>query len=333
MKKSPNFDGKKFINPVETSKDWKFFPVLKSWLFGKEDRKPERELPFHKLDSSTFDVDFKQGLRIIWMGHSSVLVEIEGCRILIDPVWSERCSPSNLIGPKRFHPVPISLKKLPKLDAVLISHDHYDHLEKAAVTELSKSGVHFFMPLGVGAHFEKWNIKVSQLTEMDWWDVVRLKDGILKIVATPARHFSGRNPFRGSDSTFWVSWVIIGIKHRVFFSGDTGYFSGLKEIGDKFGPFDFTLIKIGAYGKYWPDMHLNPEETVVAHQDLRGRILLPIHWGTYNLAFHNWYDPPERLIKALQNKDLKCVIPIPGQIVSVDDLPEIDFWWRKYMKH
>jgi L-ascorbate metabolism protein UlaG (beta-lactamase superfamily) len=331
MKQSPNFDGKVFINPIETNLSFNFgayYEMTKKWLFGKEIREPKGMIPIVQLDSTSFKTDSSESLRITWMGHSSVLIEIDGKRILTDPIWSERCSPSSLAGPKRFHPVPIELGQLPQLDAVLISHDHADHLDKHAVCTLAETGVKFFVPLGVAAHLNKWGIDSRQIVLFDWWDSYDLDDSGFQLIATPARHFSGRRIFSGYNSTLWVSWVIVGPKHRVFFSGDTGAFPGLAEIGEKFGPFNLTMIKSGAYSDLWPDIHLNPEQTVKAHLALRGNVLLPIHWGTFNLAFHDWFEPPNRLLAAASEKNVQCIIPRPGQIVSFSNLPPVERWWE-----
>ncbi|MCP4582988.1 MAG: hypothetical protein GY839_15375 [candidate division Zixibacteria bacterium] len=333
MKRSPNFDGEKFINPVETSTSWdfgQFLTMVKRSFFGKEERSPKKQIDIVELDSSSFDGYSSHDLRVTWMGHSSIFLEIDGFRLLIDPVWSKRCSPSSLGGPERFHPTPIALDGLPELDAVLISHDHYDHLDKDAVCRLAETGVRFIIPLGVGAHLERWGIDQSQFTEMDWWDSGSPNNSNLTITATPARHFSGRGLFIGANNTLWLSWAIIGPKHRVFFSGDTGEFPGLAEIGDKFGPFDLTMIKCGAYDPLWPDIHLNPEQAVQAHLTLKGEILLPIHWGTFNLAFHDWFEPPERIWRAAELHQVKAIFPRPGQIVSIADPPTVDYWWREY---
>ncbi len=332
MKQSPNFDGKVFINPIETNMSFGFgayYKMTKKWFFGKEIREPKEPLPIVQLDGTSFNPVLSDGLRVTWMGHSSVLIEIDGKRILTDPVWSERCSPSTLAGPKRFHPVPIELEQLPQLDAVLISHDHFDHLDKNAVCKLAETGVTFFVPLGVGAHLNKWEIDSQQIVLFDWWDSYVLDSGF-RLIATPARHFSGRRIFGGYNSTLWATWVIAGPKRRVFFSGDTGEFPGLAEIGEKFGPFDLTMIKSGAYNELWPDIHLNPEQAVKAHLALRGELLMPIHWGTFNLAFHDWFEPPNRLLAAALEKNIQCIIPKPGQIVSLSYPPPIEPWWEEF---
>jgi L-ascorbate metabolism protein UlaG (beta-lactamase superfamily) len=206
------------------------------------------------------------GLRATWIGWASVLVEIDGRTVLTDPVWSERCSPSTLVGPKRFHPPPIAIDELPPIDLVLISHDHYDHLDMPTVQTLAARGSHFAVPLGVGAHLEHWNIPASQIHELDWNETFRLHD--LTITATPARHYSGRNPMFG-DETLWASWVAAGPRHKIFFSGDSGYSPSFAIIGAHHGPFDLALIKIGASDPTWSEVHMNPEEAVQAALDLR----------------------------------------------------------------
>ncbi len=333
MKQSPNFDGKTFMNPVETNMKWgigDFYTMLKRWILIKGNREPKEPLPVVvQLDSTSFAADITDSLRAIWIGHSSVLIEIDGKRILTDPVWSERCSPSTLFGPKRFFPAPIPLKQLPPLDAVLISHDHYDHLDKNAVCTLAKTGVEFFVPLGVGAHLEKWGIDNNQIIIFDWWDSYDLDDNF-RLIAAPARHFSGRSMFGGFNRTLWVSWVIAGPKHRVFFSGDTGEFGELAEIGEKYGPFDLDLIKIGAYSELWPDIHLMPEQAVKIHSMLKADLLMPIHWGTFRLAFHDWFEPPNRLLAAAAEKGVRCIIPRPGQMVSFSKPPPVERWWEEY---
>ena len=248
--------------------------------------------------------------------------------IVTDPVWSKRCSPSSLTGPVRFHAPPIALGALPKLDAVVISHDHYDHLDMHAVRALAETGVRFFMPLGVGAHFEAWGIEASQIVELDWWDRAQAGGDEVELVATPGRHFSGRGLSVGSNVTQWACFAIVGPEHRVFFSGDTGAFPGFAEIGDRLGPFDATLIKIGAYAEDWPDIHLNPEQAVQAHQALGGRLLLPVHWGTFNLAYHAWNEPPERLLRAASKAGVSLALPRPGQMVEPSKPPSVEPWWR-----
>jgi len=330
IRQSPQYNGRKFVNLVQTNLSVElagYREMMSKWLFGKEIREPKGDIPIVHLDSSSFQNYQNDDLRVTWLGHSTALIEIDGYRILTDPVWSKRCSPSSLTGPARFHPVPISLDDLPALDAVLISHDHYDHLDKDVVRILAKTGVKFLVPLGVGAHLEKWKIDPSQINELDWGDRYDIADTDLQFMATPARHFSGRGMVMGSNPTLWVSWVITGPLHRVFFSGDTGEFPGLAEIGDKYGPFDLTMIKIGAYDKLWPDIHLNPEQAVGAHRALKGSVLMPIHWGTFNLAFHAWDEPPERLIDAAEPESVRIVIPRPGQIISISDPPPVERWW------
>jgi len=328
MKISSIHDGKTFKNPVDTNlgPHGGFWDMMGRWLFGKEQREPKGEIPVVKLSKSSFDTPPLSGLRVTWIGHSTVLIEIGDKNILTDPVWSKRCSPFSFAGPARFFDPPIELPELPKIDAVLISHDHYDHLDKMAVTVLAETGVHFFVPLGVGSHLEKWGIEKSQITEADWWQEVGIPGENLKFTSTPVRHFSGRG-MTGRNTTLWTSWVISDGKRSLYFSGDTGPFPGFAEIGEKFGPFDLTLIKIGAYDRGWPDVHLNPEQAVEAHIALKGKVMMPIHHSTFNLAFHDWFEPPEWVLKEAKKKSVQLMMPIAGEMVEPETAPEPIRWW------
>jgi L-ascorbate metabolism protein UlaG (beta-lactamase superfamily) len=261
-----------------------------------------------------------------WFGHSSALIEVDGYRVLVDPVWSDRCSPSRAVGPQRMHDVPVLLEALPAVDAVVISHDHYDHLDIDTIVALAHSQrAPFVVPLGIGAHLRKWGIPESRIVELDWHEGHRIGD--LTLICTPARHFSGRLFSR--DTTLWASWVISGPTHKAFFGGDTGYTKSFAEIGAEHGPFDMTLLPIGAYHPAFADIHMNPEEAVRAHLDLADgdrSLMVPIHWATFRLAPHPWAEPVERLVTAADAERVRIAVPIPGARV----VPESTFdpWWR-----
>jgi L-ascorbate metabolism protein UlaG (beta-lactamase superfamily) len=232
---------------------------------GEQVRYARHGIPLEARTRADYDTPPDSGLRVTWIGHASVLLEIGGLRVLTDPVWSERVSPSSWLGPKRFFEPPIPLDEVPSIDAVVISHDHYDHLDMATVKALSNRGTLFLVPLGVGAHLDKWGISASQVRELDWNEHVLL--GGVTFTATPARHFSGRGVTNG-NSTLWASWVIAAPRHRVFFCGDSGFFGGFRDIGRDHGPFDLTLISSGAYDRTWPMIHMTPEDVVQAHVDV-----------------------------------------------------------------
>jgi L-ascorbate metabolism protein UlaG (beta-lactamase superfamily) len=326
-RRSPQFDGEKFVNPVPTNlltpgTTWE---MIRHQLFGGEERVPPRPPPVVARSTADYATPPASGLRATWIGHASTLVEIDGHRLLTDPVWSERVSPSTLVGPRRFHPPPLPIEELPHVDVVLISHDHFDHLDMSTVQALAARGSRFAVPLGVGAHLEAWSIPAAQISELDWGESVRV--GALELVATPARHYSGRNPLR-RDGTLWSSWVVKGPRHRMFFSGDSGYFDGFRAIGAAHGPFDLTLIKIGACDRTWQDIHMSPEEAVRAHVDLGGRLLLPVHWGTFNLAFHAWNAPAEEAVAAAIARGVNIAVPRPGERVEPSAPPRLETWWR-----
>ncbi|MGZ4509452.1 MAG: MBL fold metallo-hydrolase [Blastococcus sp.] len=265
-------------------------------------------------------------LAVTWFGHSSALIEVDGHRVLVDPVWGHRVSPSPLLGPTRLHPVPVQIERLPQVDAVLISHDHYDHLDLPTVQAiLREQEAPFVVPLGIGVHLRRWGVPDSRIIELDWDQSTTI--GPLSLTCTEARHFSGR--FFSRNTTLWSSWVIAGPRHRVFFGGDTGYTPAFAGIGARLGPFDLTLMPVGAYNEAWAAMHMNPEEAVRAHGDLGGRVLLPVHWATFNLAFHRWAEPVERLLAAAEGSGTTVVVPQPGQRVDVLDLPERSDWWTE----
>lgn len=263
-----------------------------------------------------------------WFGHSSVLVELDGYRVLADPVWSRRCSPSQTVGPERMHEVPTALEALAAVDAVVVSHDHYDHLDMDTITGLARTQrAPFVVPLGIGAHLRRWGIPESRIVELDWYESHTI--GELTLVCTPARHFSGRLLSR--NTTLWASWVILGPRHRAFFGGDTGYTKSFAQIGLDHGPFDLTLLPVGAYHPAWPDIHMNPEEAVKAHLDVAEKdrgLLVPIHWATFRLAPHPWAEPVERLMRAADAERVQIAVPKPGQRVRSDAAPPLDHWWR-----
>jgi L-ascorbate metabolism protein UlaG (beta-lactamase superfamily) len=269
------------------------------------------------------------GLRLTWAGHSSVLAEIDGRRVLFDPVWGERCSPFAFAGPKRLHPVPLPLAALGPVDVVVISHDHYDHLDLPTIEALARTDTLFAVPLGVGAHLEHWGVPADRLRELDWHEETEV--GGLTLTASPARHFCGRG-LRSTQHTLWASWVVAGPDHRVYHSGDTGYFDGFRDIGAAHGPFDATMIQVGAYAEFWPDIHMTPEEGLRAHLDLQGGatagVLLPIHWGTFNLAPHPWAEPGEWMKDAAEEAGQAVAFPRPGEpFEPAGELPA-EPWWR-----
>jgi L-ascorbate metabolism protein UlaG (beta-lactamase superfamily) len=326
-RRSPQFRDGKFRNPIPTTTlvPGRFWRMMRHQFFGSEERVPKRTIPVERRTASDYSAAPAFGLRATWIGHASTLVEIDGRRVLTDPIWSERCSPTTLVGPKRFHPPPIPVEQLPPIDAVVISHDHYDHLDMATVQGLAARGTRFAVPLGVGAHLEKWGVDPATIVELDWNESASIAG--LTLTATPARHYSGRNPLHGNE-TLWSSWVVAGPAHRFFFSGDSGYFDAYKAIAVKHGPFDLALIKIGACDEMWQAIHMSPEEAVQAARDLGARLLLPVHWGTFNLAFHAWNDPPERAVAAAQKAGVAIVVPRPGELVGAEQPQRVEAWWR-----
>ncbi|WP_405434270.1 MBL fold metallo-hydrolase [Micromonospora sp. NBC_00617] len=298
--------------------------LLRELIFGKQKRRPTAPVPLLRPSASPA-ADTADELNIVWYGHASALIEIEGRRVLLDPVWSDRCSPSGVVGPRRLHEPPVRLDELPPLDAILISHDHYDHLDMLTVRALvAGQSAPFVVPLGVGAHLDRWGVPAERIIELDWSESHRV-DG-LEITATAAQHFSGRGLRR--DGTLWSSWVVAGARRKVFYTGDSGYFAGYAAIGAEHGPFDVTLMQIGAYDRAWPTIHMFPEEAVDAHLDLRGGLFIPVHWATFNLALHDWSEPVNRLWAEAKARDVRLAVPRPGERVVVDDPPAVDGWWQ-----
>ena len=286
------YDGKIYHNAVPTtvSPPSGYGALLRRWLFEKAEREPAAPLgPFRAEAAALAAPVPADALRATWLGHSTVLLEIDGRRVLTDPMWAARASPTPFAGLKRFFAPPPPLDQLPKLDAVVLSHDHYDHLDAAAIRFLGQMGVPFFSPLGVGAHLRRWGVPAACITELNWWEAARLSEDFT-MVATPARHFSGRGLTR--NNTLWASWCLLGPRHKVFFGGDSGPFDeGFRQIGEDYGPFDLTLLEIGAADPEWADIHLGPDHALAAHRLLGGGPLLPLHWGTFNLALHAWRQP------------------------------------------
>ena len=329
-RRSPEYRDGRFENsvPTRTIRPGTVWSALRMQVFGDQIRYPRHPIPVEARTKADFQTPPASGLRATWMGHAGVLVEIDGLRVLTDPVWSERVSPSTLFGPRRFFPPPIALAELPPIDAVVISHDHYDHLDMQTIRSLAARNPLFLVPLGVGAHLQTWGIPATQVRELDWNENVVL--GPVTFTMTPSRHFSGRG-VTDREATLWSSWVLAGPRHRVFFCGDSGYFGGFREIGRAHGPFDLTLISSGAYASSWPLIHMTPEEVVQAHVELRGQMLLPIHWGTFNLAFHDWNEPVVRASAAAAAHGVTIAIPRPGQMVEPPRLtdPGREDWWRE----
>ncbi|MFF8040504.1 MULTISPECIES: MBL fold metallo-hydrolase [Streptomyces] len=333
IRRSPQFVDGQFRNPVPTRQllPGSALPMARTQFAreGRLRRMPVGRIPVHRPTAADWGEPPASGLRLTWMGHSSVLAEIDGHRVLFDPVWGERCSPFTWAGPRRLHPVPVPLGELDPVDAVVISHDHYDHLDMPTVKALIRTGTRFVVPLGIGADLELWGVPEERITELDWHESTEV--GGLTLTATPAQHFCGRG-LRGPQHTLWASWVVAGPANRIFHSGDTGYFPGFAEIGAEHGPFDATMIQIGAYSEFWPDVHMTPEEGARAHLDLQGGrptgLMLPIHWGTFNLAPHPWAEPAERTMYAARTAGFPCAVPHPGRPFEPADEPMVEPWWR-----
>ncbi|UNZ16003.1 MBL fold metallo-hydrolase [Streptomyces sp. 891-h] len=335
IRRSPHFADGTFRNPesARIAPSGSRLEFAKAF-FRKEARRrrrPAAPIPLHRGTLDELGRPPASGLRLTWMGHSSVLAEIDGRRVLFDPVWGRRCSPFAFAGPKRLHAVPVPIASLGPVDVVVISHDHYDHLDMPTIRALASSDTVFAVPLGVGAHLERWGVSGSRLLELDWHESARV--GGLQLTATPARHFCGRG-LRNRQHTLWASWVVQGADgHRVYHSGDTGYFPGFRDIGAEHGPFDATMIQIGAYSEYWPDIHMTPAEGMKAHLDLQqggtSGVMLPIHWGTFNLALHPWDEPAEGTRRAAEEAAARAAFPLVGEPFepTAEQIPTTP-WWR-----
>lgn len=314
---TPMMDEAPFLDKVK---------IFAKFLGGTQGARPVDALPMVTLTKEDFGPAAEKGVNVTWFGHSAVLLELNGKRIFADPMLGKRASPVSFIGSKRFsEKLPISLEDLPPLDVVLLSHDHYDHLDKGSIEKLMGKTRHFFVPLGVGAHLQRWGVPAQKITELDWWETASFEG--LFLAATPARHFSGRG-LKDRDQTLWCSWVLKSGEQSVYFGGDSGYDTHFKQIGEKYGPFDLTMLECGQYNEAWRYIHMMPEQTAQAHLDLRGKVLMPTHWGAFSLALHPWKEPIQRLSKAAAGQTIQLATPIIGQRWSLaDQLPQAQ-WWK-----
>lgn len=304
-----------------------FVKMIGAYFGDNPNTVPNIDIPVSKIDSIAI-VKYSGPTRVVWFGHSTFLLQIEGKNILIDPMFGNVPAPHPLLGAKRFSKsLPIEIEQLPKIDAVLLSHDHYDHLDYGSIQLLKDKVDMFYTPLGIKSHLTEWGVAETKIVELDWWGEAHYKG--LKFKCTPAQHFSGRGLTDGSK-TLWSGWVIQSERDTIFFSGDSGYGPHFKEIGDRLGPFDFAMLECGQYNELWKEIHMMPEEAAQAGIDVKARVIMPIHWGAFKLALHPWTEPVERVSKAAKALGIPVVVPRIGVPIYIDK-PDFtkDNWWEQ----
>ena len=331
MRASPLWAGERFRNvhpilPALRDRNAPM-PTWKDFLCVEDRRVPAQPLP-SVSPLEAWRRKPESGLRATWLGHSTVLIEIDGVRVLTDPVWGPRASPLRLAGPRRFQPVPVELRAMPPVDLVIVSHDHYDHLDYPTIRALAKSDVPFVTSLGVGAHLEGWGIRPERITELEWWESHELPSGGVRVTAAPSQHFSGRT-LKTRNATLWSAFVLRSERHGVFFSGDTGLTTEYEEIRARLGPFDLVMLEVGGWNAAWGDMHLGPENALKALALLGGGVFLPVHWGTFSLAMHAWDQPAEALLELAPKSRAPLMMPRLGEPVEPAFASgRVDPWWR-----
>ncbi|RYF42366.1 MAG: MBL fold metallo-hydrolase, partial [Comamonadaceae bacterium] len=287
---------------------------------------PVDAVPVLPLTRAGLDALDPAANHVIRLGHSSHLLKLRGKYWLIDPVFSERVSPVQWFGPKRFHPSPIALEALPPIEGLILSHDHYDHLDRHTIETLALTVGRYFVPTGVGARLRAMKVPAERIQEFGWWQGG--EHAGVQLTAAPSQHFSGRS-LTDRNSTLWASWVIQSGDQRIFFSGDTGYFPGFKQIGERFPGIDLALMENGAYNKDWPAVHMTPEETIRAFQDLQAKTLYSVHNSTFDLAFHPWKEPMERLAALAAQNNIDLATPVIGEVLTVGKPRQNQLWWAK----
>ncbi|KAA0759487.1 MBL fold metallo-hydrolase [Bacillus pretiosus] len=317
---------KKYMNQIHTDVSFKpkdIIGLMTDYFKMKSKLRPLKNLPIVLSDKNNESLE-----SVTWFGHSASLLKIEGKTLLLDPMFGDASSPFPLFNSKRYSGI-FSLERedLREIDAIIISHNHYDHLNYKSIMQLKDRAKHFYVPTGVAQYLIKWGVSPSKISEHNWWDEITFDN--IKLVCAPARHFSGRS-MTDRDCSLWCSWLILGQETKVFFSGDSGYAPHFKEIGDKYGPFDLTLMECGQYDPRWSAIHMLPEETVQAHIDVKGELLLPIHWGAFTLSLHEWSDPIERVTKEAKRLGVNIATPQIGESITLKstDYPS-STWWRE----
>ncbi len=324
IKQSPNYRDGSFQNLSHTpdlAEGANTLKILKAFLFDAKDREPSGAVPFVKTDLKNLSDTAPQ---IVWFGHSSYLLKIEGKNILIDPVFSGNASPVSFFARSFTGSNEYSIDDFPFIDVVIITHDHYDHLDYKTILQLKDKAHHFYTSLGVGEHLSYWGIDESRITEFDWWDSIKVTSSI-QLTAAPARHFSGRRFKRGQS--LWSSFILQTPEHTIYLGGDSGYDTHFKTIGEKYGPFDLAILECGQYNAWWPYIHMMPEQTVQAAKDLNAKVLMPVHWGKFTLALHDWNESVERVAKAAKENDVTLTVPMIGQTVSIATHYPDSVWW------
>lgn len=327
-KATGRYEKDKFQNATPTTVGGFSWEVIKEFMTSDPKREPAK--PIQVPDLGQADIELADSLtQLIWYGHSSFLLQIDGKNLLLDPMFGKSPSPVPYFGPLRFTSgLPLEVDELPQIDGVLFSHDHYDHLDYGSVKKLKDKVGQFYVPLGLAAHLREWGVEPEKIKEMDWHESVDFQG--LRFTCAPSRHFSGRG-LTDRYSTLWASWVIQGQKDKIFFSGDSGYGPHFKEIGEKYGPFDLALMECGQYNTHWQEIHMMPEETVQATLDVRADLLFPIHWGAFRLALHDWKDPIKRATAEAQKLNVAITTPKIGEIFRLgqDNVPN-EKWWEEY---
>ena len=330
--KSQQYKDGKFNNTLPVPKDLSFSETLslayKFFSTKVRNGRPNKDIKAHKIDSASV-ANYNKDTRLIWYGHSSFLLQIDKKNILLDPMLGKVAAPHPLLGGNRFNKdFPLPLEKLTHIDAVLFSHDHYDHLDYETILKIKDKTKHFYVPLGVGAHLEAWGVPTNKITELDWWQDITLES--LTFICTPAQHFSGRK-LNNNQSTLWSSWVIQSKEDNIYFSGDSGYAPHFKEIGEKYGPFDIALMECGQYNQMWADIHMMPEETAQAGLDIKAKKIMPIHWAGFKLALHDWTDPITRVKAKANELNLEVITPEIGEEILVKNNSNTYLdWWTKF---
>lgn len=320
-KRSDNYEDGKFHNENEFKMIYK--TDEENVYISNKDTKPKENIPIKT--PMIVNNPNKKELNITWLGHSTILMNISGLNVLVDPVFSNYTSPIPYLGPSRYSELPLEIKDLPDIDIVLITHDHYDHLDYKTIKLLDKKVNKYIVPLGIENHLKRWNVNSDKITNMAWWEEITI-EGLL-IGCTPARHYSSRTML-DKNNTLWSSFVLIDNYHKVYLSGDSGYDTHFKEISVRYGEFDLSLLDNGQYNVKWKSTHMNPEESVQAGLDLKSKVIMPIHNSSFVLSTHPWDEPLEKFVKESEKNNIKYITPMIGETINYNDNMSTSNWWR-----